>query len=211
LTNHVALWSHIFVLNTYLFTILMQQFFHFINKPILKLSLIFGVITALLAFSYFLVLYFLKIQPLSKNIRVPDFGLYIIMMATATWYYRQRVGKGLLHLWEALTICYVVNSMGALLTGWLIYGFVTLIDPSLFSTYLAESQQLLVSDKANLVKTIGAAEYQKMFNAVAHNTPAVLISDEFGKKSLMAVLPIVIISLLLRRQDYGVNQPNKSK
>jgi hypothetical protein len=189
----------------------MQQFFSFINKPILKLSLIFGVITALLAFSYFLVLYFLKIQPLSKNIRVPDFGLYIIMMATATWYYRQRVGKGLLHLWEALTICYVVNSMGALLTGWLIYGFVTLIDPSLFSTYLAESQQLLVSDKANLVKTIGAAEYQKMFDAVVHNTPAVLISDEFGKKSLMAVLPIVIISLLLRRQDYGVNQPNKSK
>jgi hypothetical protein len=68
-----------------------------------------------------------------------------------------------------------------------------------------------VSDKANLVKTIGAAEYQKMFDAVVHNTPAVLISDEFGKKSLMAVLPIVIISLLLRRQDYGVNQPNKSK
>jgi hypothetical protein len=123
LPNHVALWYRIFVLSTYLFTILMQQFFSFINKPILKLSLIFGVITALLAFSYFLVLYFLKIQPLSKNIRVPDFGLYIIMMATATWYYRQRVGKGLLHLWEALTICYVVNSMGALLTGWLIYGF----------------------------------------------------------------------------------------
>ncbi len=189
----------------------MQQFFNFFNKPILKLSLIFGVITAFLAFGYFLVLYFLKIPPLTKNIRVPDFGLYIIMMATATWYYRQRVGKGLLHLWEALTICYVVNSVGALLAGWLIYGFVTLIDPALFSTYLTESQQLLTSDKANLVKTIGVVEYQKMYYEVTHNTPSVLISDEFSKKSLMAVLPIVIISLLLRRQDYGVNQITKSK
>ncbi len=189
----------------------MQQFISFINKPILKISLLFGVITAALAFSYFLVLYFLKIQPLSKNIRVPDFGFYIATMATATWYYRRRVGNGLLHLWEALTICYVVNSMGALLTGWLIYGFVSLIDPTLFSGYLDESLQLLTSDKANLVKTIGAAEYQKMYNEVSHNTPSVLISDEFGKKSLMAVLPIIIISLLLRRQDYGVNQIPKSK
>jgi hypothetical protein len=183
----------------------MQQFLLFFNKPILKVSLAFGAVTALLAFCYFLVLYFAKIAPLG-NIRVPDFGLYIIMMATANWYYRKQFGNGLLHLWEALTICYVVNSIGALLTGWLIYGFVTWIDTSVFTTYLAESQRLILTTRDQLVKSLGAAEFQKMLSEVAQTKPSDLVSDEFAKKSVMAVLPIVIISLLFRRQDYGVNQ-----
>jgi Protein of unknown function (DUF4199) len=181
----------------------MQQITDFFNKPLLKIPLVFGAITGILGFVYFLALYFLKIPPLG-NIRVPDFGIYLIMMAVATWYYRKTVGKGLLHLWEALTICYVVNSIGSLVAGWLIYGFVTQIDTTVFSEYLVNSTNLLVNGKADLVKNLGEAEYQKMLLKVSETKPSDLISDEFVKKSLMAVLPIVIISLIFRRQEYGV-------
>jgi hypothetical protein len=35
-------------------------------------------------------------------------------------------------------------------------------------------------------------------------TPGVLLPDEMTKKTALAVLPVLIISLIFRKQDYGV-------
>jgi hypothetical protein len=180
----------------------------YFNKPILKVSLLFGLTTGILVFLFFIGLYLMGIIPLGNN-KILDFGIHIILIAAACWYYRKKVGNGLLHLWEALTIGYVVNTIGALIAGWLIYFFVTYIDPSVFSNYIAEMKTLMLDGKKELVKNIGEAEFLKMFKEVEGMQRSEIIMDEVSKKTVMAIIPILVISLIFRKQDYGVFQ-NKS-
>jgi hypothetical protein len=181
----------------------MKSIIEYFNKPLLKVSLIFGLITGVLVFLFFLGLYFMDIVPLGNN-KILDFGIHIILIAGACWYYRKYVGKGFLHLWEALTIGYVVNTLGALIAGWLIYFFVTYADPSVFTNYLAEMKTLMLEGKAELVKNIGEAEFTKMYNGVGSMERSEIIMDEVSKKTVMAIIPILVISLIFRKQDYGV-------
>lgn len=186
----------------------MKSIIAYFNKPILKVSLMFGLATGILVFVFFLALYSMGIVPLGNN-KVLDFGIHIILIAAACWYFRKKVGNGFLHLWEALTIGYVVNTVGALIAGWLIYFFVTFIDPSVFTEYIAQMKSLMLEGKAELVKNIGTAEFQKMYNGVGEMKTSEIIMDEVGKKTVMAIIPILVISLILRKQDYSVFQ-NKS-
>ena len=183
----------------------MQNVFNFFNQRLIKVPMTFGAITGVLCFFYFLALYALNITPLG-NKKVLDFGIHVIMMVTAVWYYRKYVGDGMLHLWEALSICYVLNTLAAIVTGWLIYGFLTYGDTNVFPRYLREMTQLLIGTKDQLIKELGQAEYQKMLIDVANIKPADLISDELAKKTVLAVFPALVISLLFRKQDYGVFQ-----
>ena len=186
----------------------MQSILNYFNKPILKISLAFGVVTGLLCFFYFLGLYFLHITPLG-NKKVLDYGIHVIMMSACCWNFRRYAGNGYLHLWEGITICYIVNSVAALFTGWLIYGFVTQIDTTVFPQYLAEMKQLLVSTKGQLIEKLGPKEYDIMIADVQKIKPSDLISDEFVKKSIIGVLPILIISMAFRKQDYGIYNTGK--
>ena len=186
----------------------MKSIIAYFNKPILKLSLLFGLIGGVLVFAFFLGLYAMGKVPLGNN-KVLDFGINVIMMAGACWYYRRSVGKGFMHLWEALTICYVVNTIAAFVAGWAIYLFVTYVDPSLFTKYLAEMASLMQQGKADLVKNIGEAEYAKLFGSIQQMKTSEIITDEISKKTVMGIIPILIISLILRKQDYGLYQDKK--
>lgn len=187
---------------------IMKSILEYFNKPLLKVSMVFGLITGLLAFAFFLGLYAMGIVPLGNN-KVLDMGIHVIMIAGACWYFRKRIGNGYLHLWEALTIGYVVNTIAAFINGWLIYLFITYIDPSVFSNYLAEMGSLLEQGREDLVKNIGNAEYLKMFTSIQAMDSSEIITDEISKKTVMAIIPILIISLIFRKQDYGVfhNKP----
>ncbi len=168
----------------------------------LKMPLVFGLATGLLVFGFFLGLYFMNIVPLGNN-KILDFGIHVIMMAGACWYYRKVIGKGFLHLWEALTICYIVNTVASFIAGWLMYLFITYVDPTIFTRYLAEMATLLEAGKVELVKNIGEAEYAKMYASIQEMDKSEIITDEISKKTVMAIIPILIISLLLRRQDHA--------
>lgn len=178
----------------------------YFSHPLLKWPLLFGLATGVLCFLYFLALYALGVPPLG-NPKSLDFGINIIMMTAAVWYYRRRVGHGMLHLWEGLSICYIVNTVGAFVTGWLIYFFVTQVDPNVFTQYVVNSRNLLIGGKADIVKTLGEngpLQFQNMLNGLSHLQPGELITDELAKKSALAVLPVLVISLLFRKQDYNV-------
>ncbi|MEO6284707.1 MAG: DUF4199 domain-containing protein [Dyadobacter sp.] len=181
----------------------MKSIIAYFDKPILKVSLLFGLATGLLVFVFFLGLYLMDIVPLGNN-KILDFGIHIILIAGACWYYRKKVGNGFLHLWEALTIGYVVNTIGALIAGWLIYFFVTYIDPSVFTNYLDEMKTLMLAGKTELVKNIGEPEFVKMYNGVGSMERSEIIMDEVSKKTVMAIIPILVISLIFRKQDYGL-------
>lgn len=187
---------------------MMQSIIDYFNKPLLKISLIFGVITGLSAFAFFLCLYFLGILPLGNN-KMMDFGIYVILIAACCWYYRKKVGNGFMHLWEALTIGYVVNCVGALINGWLIYLFITFVDPSIFTNYIAEMLSLLNEGKEQLVAEIKEPDFLKMYQSIQAMEPSELISDEVSKKMVLGIIPILIIALIFRKQDYGLYQNTK--
>ena len=181
----------------------MKSLLEYFDKPLLKVSLVFGLITGILAFAFFLGLYAIGIVPLGNN-KVMDMGIHVIMIAGACWYFRKKVGNGFMHLWEALTIGYVVNTVGAFINGWMIYLFITYIDPAVFTNYLQEMGTLLMSGKDELVKNIGNTEFLKMYASIQAMEPSEVITDEISKKTVMAIIPILIISLIFRKQDYGV-------
>lgn len=180
----------------------------YFNHPLLRIPLLFGLASGLAVFIYFLGMHTLGISALYVNEKYPfDFGIHLILMIAAVWYYRRKVGNGMLHMWEGLTICYIVNTMSALLAGWLIYAFVSFIDPTEFSRYLADLQRFQISDKANYVKTFGEEAYKVQLARTANTTPDVLPLSMLGKKTLLGIIPILIISLIFRKQDYSVLNP----
>lgn len=181
----------------------MQSIIDYFNKPILKVSMVFGAITGLLAFIFFLALYFLKASPLS-NVRVLDMGIFIILISGACWYYRKNVGNGLLHLWEALTIGYVVLCIAAIINGWLIYLFVTYIDPGVFTDYISAGLHLLDQDRKTQLSYLSESEFLKMYKEVQNNKTSVIIKNEIVQKAILGIIPILVISLIFRKQDYGV-------
>ena len=181
----------------------MQSIIDYFNKPILKVSLAFGAITAVFAFIFFLALYFVGARPLS-NIRVMDMGIFIICISGACWYYRKTFGNGFLHLWEALTIGYVVLCIAAILNGWLIYLFVSYIDPTVFADFISDSLQLLTEGRKTQLSYLSDAEFLKIYENTRLDNPSIIIKDEIGKKLLIGIIPILIISLIMRKQDYGI-------
>jgi hypothetical protein len=181
---------------------------NYFNHPLLRIPLVFGLATGVAAFLLFLALHMLGITALFVFEKYPlDFGLHLILMVAAVWYYRRTVGKGLLHMWEGLTICYVVNTMAALVAGWLIYAFVTWIDPTEFTRYIADLQRFQLSDKANYIKTFGEEAFNAQLAQTVATTPSVLPLSMLGKKTLLGILPILIIALVFRKQDYSVMNP----
>ncbi|MBN8824235.1 MULTISPECIES: DUF4199 domain-containing protein [unclassified Spirosoma] len=177
---------------------------HF-SHPLLKIPLLAGLITGVLCFVYFLGLYVLDIPPLG-NIRVLDYGIHIIVMVGAVWYYRKYVGHGRLHLWEGLTIGYVINTVAALITGWLIYFFVTQVDPGVFAEYVANSKKLLLEGKKQITDQFGPETFAEQWKKASTMEPSVLLPDELTKKTALAVIPVLVISLIFRKQDYSVMQ-----
>ncbi len=180
----------------------------FFSHPLLRVPLIAGASVGLLVIIYFLSLYALGMSVLYTRARLPfDFGFYLIGMIATIWYYRKHVKGGMLHLWEGLTICYVINTVAALLTGWFLLLFVTQIDPSTFTQYIADLKAFQISDKAAFVKQFNEEAFNQQLAKTEATRPADLIWDELLKKSLMTVFPALIISLIFRKQDYSVINP----
>ena len=183
----------------------MKQVLAYFGHPLLKIPLLAGLATGVLCFLYFLALYAAGIPPLG-NIRVLDYGIHIIMMIATVWYYRKYIGHGRLHLWEGLTIGYVLNTIAAIVTGWLVYLFVTQVDPGVFAEYVVNSKKLLLDGKKQITDQFGPETFTQQWDKVVTMQPGVLLPDELTKKTALAVLPVLIISLIFRKQDYSVLQ-----
>ncbi|GGM76366.1 hypothetical protein GCM10010967_04980 [Dyadobacter beijingensis] len=187
----------------------MNSILAYFNKPILKVSLQFGAATGIAAFLFFTGLYLVGAQPLA-GVRVLDMGIYTIMIFSGLRYFRKNYGNGLLHLWEALTMGYVITCVGAIINGWLIYLFVTYIDPAVFSDYITNALDVLTQGRKSQTSYLSDKEFLELYETVKNNKPSILISNEITQRLVMAIIPILVISLILRKQDYSVLQNNKT-
>jgi hypothetical protein len=183
----------------------MNQISAYFNKPILKVALLFSAATGIAAFLFFLGLYFFGAQPLGNG-RILDLGIYVIMIVGACIYYRRKYGNGLLHLWEALTMGYFIAGAAAIINGWLIYLFVTFVDPQIFADYITGGLKVLEEGRKTQTAFLSEKEFQDLYQSVKTSQPSVLISNEISQRLLAMIIPILVISLIMRKQDYGVFQ-----
>nr|WP_295927224.1 DUF4199 domain-containing protein [uncultured Dyadobacter sp.] len=183
----------------------MKSIIEYFNKPILKVSLSFGAATGVFAFFFFIGLYLLKVTPLG-GVRSLDMGIYAILIFSGLRYYRKNYGGGFLHLWEALTMGYVITCVAAIINGWLIYLFVSYVDPSVFSDYISNALEVLSQGRKTQTGYLSDKEFLALYEKVKANNPSILISNEISQRLLMAIIPILVISLILRKQDYSVFQ-----
>ncbi len=101
----------------------------------------------------------------------------------------------------------MLNTVAALVTGWLVYLFVTQVDPGVFADYVVNSKKLLLAGRQQLVDQFGPETFNEQWAKVSTMRPGVLLPDELTKKTALAVQPVLIISLIFRKQDYGVLNP----
>lgn len=176
----------------------MQSVINFFKKPLLKLPLFFGVIAGVVCFLFFLLVQ--SLEKFSSTSRALDVGFFAIIITGATWYYRKKVGKGYLHMWEGISIGYVVWITGALVCGYLsslyFYFF-----PKALAHYQEMLRQSLLVNKAEAIKVWGNESFQQKLSDIDKLVPLSFIFDEFRFTLMLVVMPILLIALMLRKQN----------
>lgn len=165
------------------------------RKIVLRYSVIFGLISGFVSFLFFLAMYFSIENPL--NSRRPDIGISIIFIAAAIWYYRRSRG-GFLHFYEGFSIGFLTNIISALLTGILLYLFVTIIDGAPFDQWLEGSKQMLINDRERSKELMNEETYQNLLKSFEVRNPSVIIFDELMFKQL-AIIAVSLLSMALRK------------
>jgi hypothetical protein len=174
----------------------MQNVINFFNKPLLRIPLAFGVLAGVVCF-----LFFLLVQSLDKfsgTSRALDVGFFSIIIAAACWYYRKNIGQGYMHIWEGISVGYVVWLTGALLCGYLTFAFFSFSSNSLIK-YKETLRQSLLTNQAEAIKVWGKETFQQKLRDIDQLTPSSFIFDEFRFTLLLIIIAILIISLIFRR------------
>lgn len=174
----------------------MQNVINFFNKPLLKIPLAFGVLAGIVCF-----LFFLLVQSLDKfsgTSRALDVGFFSIIIAAACWYYRKKIGQGYMHIWEGISVGYVVWLTGALLCGYLTFAFFS-ISPASLVKYKSTLRQSLLINKAEAIKVWGKETFQQKLADIDYLTPSSFIFDEFRFTLLLIIIAILLISLIFRK------------
>jgi hypothetical protein len=165
------------------------------RKIIFRQSLIFGSIIGISCFSFFLAMYFVMPNPM--KMKRGDIGINIILIWASIWYFKRFRG-GVLHFYEAFSIGFLTNLIGALLTGIFIYIFVKYIDSQPFEVWIAESKSFLISQKKNLEVIIDEKNIQRQLVSLTNAGPSTIITDDLMFKQL-AIIPISLMSMAMRK------------
>lgn len=169
----------------------------YFNKPLLKIPLVFGALVGVICFVFFVVVQ--QLGKFSGTSRGLDVGFFVIMIVTACWYYRKHVGKGYMHIWEGITVGYVVWLTGALLCGYLTY-FYFLVSPVALQSYKEVTRNSLMVNKTEAIKTWGKEVFDQKIAQIADLDASSFIFDEFRFTVLLIVIPILLIAVFFRNQ-----------
>lgn len=174
----------------------MQNVINFFNKPLLKIPLVFGLLAGVVCFLYFLLTQ--SLDKFSATSRALDVGFFSIIIAAACWYYRKHIGGGYFHIWEGISIGYVVWLTGALLCGYLSFIFFY-FSPEALVHYKNTLRQSLVTNQTEAIKAWGKETYVQKLSEIDLVEPSSFIFDEFRFTLLLIIIAILLIALIFRK------------
>jgi hypothetical protein len=169
----------------------------YFNKPLLKIPLAFGALAGLICFVFFVIVQ--QLGKFSGTSRILDVGFFVILIAAACWYYRKHAGNGYMHVWEGITVGYVVWLTGALLCGYLTY-FYFLASPAALQNYKDVTRSSIMANQADAIKTWGKEVFEEKIAQIGQLEASSFIFDEFRFTVLLVVIPILVIAVFFRKQ-----------
>jgi len=179
------------------------------KHPLFKVSFFFGLASAMIAFSFFLFLYWRGADALGMGRLAADAFNAFLFIVAAIWYYKRVVRKGLLHLWEGLSIGFLTNLFATLISSAVIYLFITRIDPQVLNTHIHEMQQMLLRNKVKYeIIGQGKVDFNQLLSTIGKTTATNIFWDEVLKKGGVIIL-VPVVALLLRRQPYSLMNPGE--
>ena len=178
------------------------------KNAILKVSLFFGLVCGIVAFLFFLLLNLRGMNALGSA-RNPDFLSALLFMVGALWYFRRMIRGGLLHFWEGLSVGFLTVLVGAVVSASLVNLFITRVDTGVLPRHLGELAQMRVARKEHyLALEKSEANFERMQAQIRQTTPSAMFWDEVLKKVLLVGLaPVLIASIVFRRQPYSLFNP----
>jgi hypothetical protein len=163
-----------------------------------KLSLVTGVVGALLVLLYFFVFFWLGKSPLLRMSSY-DMAIVCICMAIAMGYYRDRWQSGKLHFWEAIVIGLITNLVATLLSTLVIYVFIAFMEPQVLTGHIADLKNLMIQTRQQVEEGFGKEAYTNTLNRISDTTAGNVAVDIFIKKFLVCLLATGFIAAILRK------------
>lgn len=181
------------------------------RQPILKVSFLFGLAGGLVAFSFFLFLYF-KGKDALGDARAADLFNSFLFVVASIWYFKKVVRRGWLHFWEGLSVGFFTNLVGALVSATLIQVFINQVDTTILPGHLRSLEQnTLIRHKKDYVKLAGEANFQKQLEETRLTTATDMFWDELLRKVLLiGIFPVLLTSAFFRRQSYSLINPGET-
>ncbi len=165
------------------------------RKQILNYALIFGSLAGVACFLFFLAMYTTKPNPLA--LRRPDIGINIIMIWASIWYFKRNNG-GYLHFYEAFSIGFLTNIIGALISGILVYLFIEFVDDKPFIDWMIHGKSLLLKDKEMFEKILNEKSYRQSLLSFDTQKHTVIITDDLLFKQI-AIVAISLFGMSMRK------------
>jgi hypothetical protein len=164
----------------------------------IKISLIAGVIAAILVLLYFLVFYWLGKSPLLR-MSTYDMAIVCICMAIAMGYYRDKWKNGKLHFWEGVLIGLYTNLIATVLSTLVIYFFIAFIAPEVLAAHITDLKNLMIQTRQQVEEGFGKEAFTNTLSRISGTTAVDVAIDIFIKKFLVCLLATGFIAAVLRK------------
>jgi hypothetical protein len=169
-----------------------------LKKDYVKISIVAGVMGAILVLLYFFVFYWLHKSPLLRMSSY-DMAIVCICMAIAMGYYRDRWRAGKLHFWEGILIGLYTNLIATLFSTLVIYVFISVIEPNVLTGHIADLQQIFTQTRQQVEDSFGKEAYTNTLNRISQTRAIHVAVDIFIKKFLVCLLGTGFIAAVLRK------------
>jgi hypothetical protein len=180
------------------------------RHPILKVSFLFGLACGVVAFSFFLFLYF-KGKDALGDARAADLFSSFLFVVASIWYFKKVVRRGWLHFWEGLSVGFLTNLIGALVSATLIQVFITQVDSHVLPKHVQVLEQMMLQHQKDYVELAGEENFRQQLEQTRLTPPIAMFWDELMRKVLfIGVFPVLLISAFFRRQTYSLINPGET-
>lgn len=165
-----------------------------------KLSLKYALICGVFLLIIFVLFQYMGTSPLiNLNHLLVDLVVFGVFMFFALKEYRVYHNEGYLHLWQGMTMGFVIYAIGSILFSAGLYLYLE-IKPEEIANYQAQALNFLSEKSEIYIKEFGEAGYQEQIKVINEVTVWDLIKGAGVKKILAGLFVTPVISIILRKQ-----------
>ena len=172
------------------------------EQPILRISLKYGIMGAILSMVLFLILYYSGKHP-ALIPALFDFRiiLFPIVLVFSIRDFKLNFNEGILHFWQGMSIGLLDILIFSLLMMFFIMVFGGLLETEYVHEYISGMQQQILTDAEIFSNSVGKDAYTKTLEILPSTTIFDLALDYFLKSWPLGLFLIIIISLILRKKQ----------